>query len=311
MNLNPDDYQSREEFWLSVSRFLDSGESLEMFVRDKVLGTKIRNGQLSLLYGSAEDSKRRFWLKVNPKDIRSAAMTALCYGSYEPMVEKIFTRAIGEASFFLDAGANSGFYSLLARVTNPQAKVIAIEPNPEVAMVLFDNLNSNNQSDYVDILNCAIFDKRGSEKLIVPNFSGSAAGSMSRLHPEEKVESIFQIETILIDDVASNLPQLDLIKMDIEGAEFQALQGAEQTLTRLQPVIIVELLRKWMKYFSANPQDVFIYLSSLGYQCFAIGRQSLYRITEMNDNIEATNFLFLPSKHVASRYLEELTDIST
>jgi FkbM family methyltransferase len=306
MKLHPDNFRTREDYWLSVRHVIEKHESLEMFVRENVSEIKVENGELFLLYGSTKSKEKKFWMKVDTHDIRSAAMTALCYGGYEPMVEKVFARAITNATFFLDVGANSGFYTLLARVTSPQTKVVAIEPNPRVANILFDNLIVNDESSLVTILNYAVFDSRGSERLTVPNFSGSAAGSIRNLHPDEEVESTFEIRTVPIDDLTTNFSQLDLLKMDIEGAEFQALQGARQTLIKFQPIIIVELLRKWMTYFNSSPTMTLDYLVSLGYKCFAIDSTGLLPVDILNDQVKATNFLFLNSKHSIEEYSDLL-----
>ena len=85
-----------------------------------------------------------------------------------------------------------------------------------------------------------------------------------------------------------------VIKIDVEGNELNVLLGSLETIRRAKPVIVIELLRKWMRTFDTHPQQVVDLLSSYGYECFAIGSE-LRRITFIDEDTEETNFIFYPS----------------
>ena len=129
----------------------------------------------------------------------------------------------------------------------------------------------------------------------VPPLSGTGAGSLRELHPEEGDPEKFSVSIKPLDQLLSEIKNLDLIKMDIEGAEFEALQGARNLIEKHKPVIIVELLRKWMLPFGSHPQNVVEFLSDRDYTCFAIEDIGLRRISTIDEDTIETNFLFFPA----------------
>ena len=62
-----------------------------------------------------------------------------------------------------------------------------------------------------------------------------------------------------------DLPAVDIIKMDIEGAEHEALRGMEQTLRRFHPVLIVEVHNEFLPLFGSSAEELFNWLSTLGW----------------------------------------------
>ena len=89
----------------------------------------------------------------------------------------------------------------------------------------------------------------------------------------------------------------DLLKIDVEGAELQILNGAILTIDRFKPVIFTELLRKWSAAYDYHPNDVIKMLRELNFQCFCVNK-NLTEIFEVTDKTIETNFIFIHESKV-------------
>jgi hypothetical protein len=126
------------------------------------------------------------------------------------------------------------------------------------------------------------------------------------LHPEEGESEMQEIELISIDTLEEiKSSKIDLIKIDIEGNELAALQGAIKTIEKDKPTIIVELLRKWMKPFGHQPQEVVEILNKLGYECWALSDFEMRKIESIDEKTVETNFLFVHSNQIVDVVSEQ------
>jgi hypothetical protein len=98
----------------------------------------------------------------------------------------------------------------------------------------------------------------------------------------------------MLDNLEKDIrSQVDFIKVDIEGAEFEFLKGSLNTISDSKPVIISELLRKWMLPFGSQPQDFVTTLLEMGYVCFEIEDLGIKRTTNINELTISNNFVFV------------------
>lgn len=185
---------------------------------------------------------------------------------------------------------------MFAVTLNPKIQVIAFEPNPMVRERLRNNLILNRFLTQVNIIPYGLSVNTRIAEFFIPPKSGSSAASLENLHPFEGEPSRIQIQLVSLDEIIHTQFKVDVIKMDIEGSEYQAILGGEKLIASQQPVIIIELLRKWMKPFGSHPQDVFLKLEHLGYSCFGINDKYLRNIKEIDEKTEETNYLFLPKR---------------
>jgi FkbM family methyltransferase len=131
-----------------------------------------------------------------------------------------------------DVGAHAGYYTLLASLgVGHQGKVVAFEPFPENIACLRKHIAINNANN-VRVVEAAVANSDG----MISFKSGptSTRGSIAN-DGELKVRSI-RLDTLV---ERGNIPLPDLIKLDIEGAEFQALQGAQRTIETYHPLIFL------------------------------------------------------------------------
>ncbi len=156
-------------------------------------------------------------------------------GSYEIGKSRCFSDAVQAEFVVYDLGANAGYYTLLSsKLVGPKGHVYSFEPFPKNLDFLAKHLKLNK------ISNCTVLD------VAVSNFSGTAtfevheSSSMGRL-TQENSDNLISVRTRTIDSLVRdhNILPPNLIKCDIEGAEFDALQGAEYTLTSYSPQLFI------------------------------------------------------------------------
>jgi len=143
--------------------------------------------------------------------------------------------SLGQLEWILDAGAFEGFFSLLA-LESGTPTVMAVEPLREVRDSLEKNLEEHAGSSHVEIISSAV-GRENSEMFINP---GGLSVCESRLCTEEATGS-YRVPVVTVDHLAGQwgLVPGGMIKMDIEGAEMSALEGAKDTLASLKPKLAV------------------------------------------------------------------------
>jgi hypothetical protein len=137
----------------------------------------------------------------------------------------------------------------------------------------------------------ALANETGSADFHVPAFTGSGGGSLQNLHPEEGQAKTFKVSTIKLDSLG--LEGLDVMKVDVEGAELGVILGGLSTISSSYPTIFIELLRKWMRPFGSSPSQVSDRLIELGYEIFEMHESFSKLVPVLADNTDATNFVFV------------------
>lgn len=144
---------------------------------------------------------------------------------------------------FYDIGANIGYTALIARINNPKGQILLVDPNPEALGVAVQNLLLNNLCLGADLYAAFVSDKSGLKQTFFTVGAG-AAGSMYKGHAKTaaKINSFFEVQTISLDDLSEKVGWFpDFIKIDVEGAESNVLNGAVELTRKCQPVIMVEM----------------------------------------------------------------------
>lgn len=162
--------------------------------------------------------------------------------SREAAVVAAIRNRLRSGATFIDAGANIGFFTVLAsQLVGNTGRVFAIEMMPETASRLREHVATNHCSDIVTIFETAISD-RGGELIsaVMPEAKFGRASII--LEPEHERKHHVQVHTETLDALmdAFNGP-IELIKMDLEGAEERALLGAPEILKRTRAIIFEQL----------------------------------------------------------------------
>jgi FkbM family methyltransferase len=199
-------------------------------------------------------------------------------------------------SVIFDIGANIGWYSLNLSGVVSKGKIFAFEPIPKTHDYLVRNIASNKITN-VQVQNYGLSEKEGTlEFYFDPKLGGST--SLRNLNENSK-KVLVKCKVKRLDQIAPSLSKtIDFIKCDVEGAELFVMRGAIETLKKCEPVIFLEMLRKWAKKFDYHPNEIIKLLGTLGYECYYAENGKLRKISEIDDNTMATNFFFLkPEKH--------------
>lgn len=138
---------------------------------------------------------------------------------------------------FIDAGANIGYYSILAsRIVGNGGRVAAIEPHPGTAARLRENISLNGCTN-VDVHEAALWN--GKQELLRLMTVGASYGE-ARVNsgPLYERDGELAVTGQTLDEICRPFAHIALIKLDIEGAEVQALQGAEETLGKTETLVV-------------------------------------------------------------------------
>lgn len=178
-------------------------------------------------------------------------------------------------SVFVDIGANQGEFSLFAAKRVPQGKVIALEPRTQLFAQLKENLELNHLSN-TELINCGCSDMPKTAELYSssrPELNQARNEGLASLYSGERRDT--PIETITLrtfDEIADELrlSRVDMMKIDVEGAELPVLRGATKTLRAHKPHLLLEVSEGNFKAAGYRKEDLFEFLSELGYKIFAI-----------------------------------------
>jgi FkbM family methyltransferase len=215
-------------------------------------------------------------------------------GAFEPVESYLFTRLLRPGMTVIDAGANIGQYTLLAATAvGPAGSVHSFEPVPATFAHLQAHVSANRLTN-VKLNPMALWNEDSTVTLSLPPETVYNAGSWTIGSAESQTAAI-AAEAIRLDTYAARrgFSRVDVIKMDIQGAEPFALAGAHDLLTRWHPTLLMEVHRPSLVALGSSPEMLWEQLSSLGYRAWRI-RPSLKNsgpVPNLN-GIEFENFFF-------------------
>jgi FkbM family methyltransferase len=178
----------------------------------------------------------------------------------------------GDGVIAIDGGANIGVHTVeWAKAMTGWGSVLAVEAQERIYYALAGNVAINNCFNATAI-NAAISSESGTLQIPNPNyFLPSSFGSLE-LRQRAGNEFIGQqidyanntviVRKVTIDEI--NLPRVDFIKLDIEGMEMEALEGARQTIDRSVPILLIERIK-------ADGAQLTQWLEGRGYQVMQVG----------------------------------------
>jgi len=181
---------------------------------------------------------RKVIINLNGLRFRLVDSDSLCILS--PEFEKWmqdYLSSLGSGDVFLDVGAHIGKYTIpAAKRVGRNGLVIAIEPHPENYKTLTENIKLNDLNNVI-ALNIAAWKEEGILKLFIGDTHGRH--SVKRCLGLGYVE----VRAKALDEVIDQLKvrRVNLIKIDVEGAELEVLKGLARTLEKYRPTVIVEV----------------------------------------------------------------------
>ncbi|MEM2483159.1 MAG: FkbM family methyltransferase [Candidatus Nezhaarchaeales archaeon] len=183
---------------------------------------------------------------------------------YERKVTEYIMSSLQEDGVFIDVGAHIGVHSFRIASLFPKASIISIEPNPIAFEALILGIKANNLYN-VNAPNLTLSDIDGEITLHVK--LNTAASSI--IESQGSFKSI-KVKAMRLDTLVETLKldRIDVIKVDVEGAELEVLKGAINTLKNYKPKIIAEVRKRNMELFLNI-------ISTLGYTCKVIEEKEI------------------------------------
>jgi FkbM family methyltransferase len=184
---------------------------------------------------------------------------------YEPEIHRLLQTLLSPQTYFLDGGANSGYWSVLAQ--RRCRKVLAVEAAPKIFERLEDNAALNGSE--VTACHGALWRADGESLTIVTHARRHARSSVVRRRNEVGRHGYFSelVTSVTIDSVTrehfSDPSAPVVIKLDVEGAEIPAIEGAERTLAERDAVLLYE------DHGRDPSSSVSVYLADRGFALFA------------------------------------------
>jgi FkbM family methyltransferase len=230
-------YFKRLGYWASVARNIRGVAAADRrALRQSILAAPLTCARSldewrdPLLLADAEVDVRdvgRFHTRAHSDDLWHVAPVR------EAAVVEAIRSRLRPGDTFVDAGANIGFYSVLAaRIVGDAGRVVAFEMMPDTAAVLRRHIELNHLSN-VTVIEHALADAadRTLDAHVIEGKFGQASIS------PDKSGRLVSVRTTTLNDALRDIPRVAVMKMDIEGAEEQALRGAEQVLDRVENII--------------------------------------------------------------------------
>ena len=188
-------------------------------------------------------------------------------GTCDPDEQRLLVSHLRPGGVFYDVGANIGFFSLLAaRLVGPTGHVVAFEPSPVNAAQLERNIDLNAFTN-VTLVEAAVSSQIGFAQFDTATKERGQSRLIGKDEPAR--DGLVSVRTLSIDGWWSEtgFPLPDLMKIDIEGAEIAALQGAHEVIRTSRPVLLVEVHKavgpSFAEYFEGT-------LRSLGYRATSL-----------------------------------------
>jgi FkbM family methyltransferase len=184
-------------------------------------------------------------------------------GSFEPEMERILANELGHGMTFVDLGANEGYFTVQgAHLVGQTGRVVAVEPQNRLVPVIERNLELNDLSN-VTVIKAAISDSEGSARLYVPPEPACAGLSRSTRYwvPTQQTETM----TLASLFGKCGIAHADVMKVDIEGAEYGAVLGSRE-IFKEHRVKVLALDLHPVQLGSTRTDELIAFVESCGYR---------------------------------------------
>lgn len=235
---------------------------------------------------------------------------------YEMLLLQYF---LNKESVFFDIGSNIGSFILIANKYIPQQQIYGFEPIPELnnrLKTLFPNTN---------ISSLALSSKKNHTQFKIPKINHShllTRGTLNTSFVETNEQGFLTIDvqTDSLDNLVKekHIQRIDVIKIDVEGHEYEVIKGSLHSFKTFMPILIIEIEQRH------HQQDISMIindLKSIGYSCLYFD-SGIYQLTELNVDPKSLqnvshfeksrkyvhNFIFIPYSKVLENYVANINN---
>jgi FkbM family methyltransferase len=203
--------------------------------------------------------------KAFSKFVKKLPIDFLKERKYDALIKKILRIVLEKDSSFIDVGCHRGGFLIEANKFAPSGSHIGFEPIPDIYNKVVEALGGVN-----DIRPMGISNERGETTFNYVKSNPLYSGIKKRNYPgKESVEEL----TIKVDTLDHQLFQssrVDLIKIDVEGAELNVLKGGINTITKFNPVIVFEYELGASNVYGVTPAEMWSFFDKVKYSVYTL-----------------------------------------
>jgi FkbM family methyltransferase len=217
-------------------------------------------GQLEKLYSNEVQEKTRSNAKI-----------------LETIIEAIYSECLAPSEDCIDGGAHMGRHCLPMAENLASGQVYAFEAIPALAEKLQSQIEKKGLEKKIVLVSKAISNREGTTSFMyAPDSPGYSGIKKRKYPPNTKIETI-NVPLTTLDSEIKNKSNIKIIKLDLEGGEFHALQGAEQILHDGRPVVMFENGRESSAgFYNYTKNDFWNFFKKTDYELYDIFGTSFF-----------------------------------
>jgi FkbM family methyltransferase len=232
-------------------------------------------------------------LYINVRPVDHIQKDLFWYGHYELESINLLKELVENDSVVVDIGANIGYYTIVAASKAVSGHVYALEALSFLCEEIEQNILLNRLQN-VNVYHYALGSR---ERDSLAYLSSEDNVGMSGLLPAENFSGETEkVHSLSLDQwkEAERIGKIDIIKIDVEGAEYDVLSGMKDTLTALRPIIFIEVIEHQLERFGSSMKDLYSFIRSYNYNTYDIVGKN--RLQEINTYKESYSVLFMPEE---------------
>ena len=264
----------------------------ENFLNQKIVNIKYRGN--------------KFKIVVDPKNgfvDRTIYITRV----WDERVGDALCRFLKKGSVFVDVGTNIGFFSLLAsRIVSEEGKVFSFEPIPHCVRQLEKSISINKNIHNIKIFPFACSAEEGSSKIYLHpgNIGGSSLSDTIGKSEASVPRQELDVRVVQMDSILGEEAHIDVIKIDVEGMEYDVLRGAQNILKKYRPVLVVEYSPFFYEKIESGLSKTFVdFINEHRYIFFDITENKIIDITDTTKRLldmgRQSDIVFLPEERLS------------
>ena len=188
-------------------------------------------------------------------------------GKFELETIALLENTLKEGDIFIDAGCSFGFFTIrAARLVGATGKVISFDPSPRSVQTVKKNAELNELKN-VEVVHSAL----GNSDNEITFYGGNYGGTTVKGNPQYDTSRGFVTQLTKLDTYLAGLglKEVQLIKIDAEGFDFEIIKGCKETLVNSKDLrLTFEVCTLMLEAAETDPEEIFLFLEKLGYSCF-------------------------------------------
>jgi FkbM family methyltransferase len=218
----------------------------------------------------------------------------ILFQSFEELETNFFMKNVSSSDICFDVGANIGYFSLLFASLSPKGEVHSFEPIKQNIKLIQKSVHLNKfKNIYVNNMALSNFDGNSLFSISSDSAFSSFKNTGRKLESKKSLVRVVKIDSYL---KKKKIPRIDILKIDVEGAEKLVLEGAKTTLSNKDKkprIILIELFEQNLNSYNCTAYEILKYLNAFGYKGFTIDRSESKLLRINNKSLMSQyNFVF-------------------